>query len=248
MTKYYADTMRPGKVIPLALVMMSVLFFCDIIAPLTDQMPRDLGASFDISMILSSVIGNHTLPGLISLCGGIAFLLSTRVENPSWCLGIPLVVAYAIIVLSPFVAGLIVISDPNPPFWHPGVVLSLLSGYGTVFLLPPCAALFFWSQRRMGRGVPVMTGIALVITLIAMIFTFYLLSPYLVAAGFLPPAQPHYIDGQPVKMADGEGVLFLILASMFGLPVIGICFLALAVLSWFTAGMVVPAPAPEAQP
>nr|WP_320162256.1 hypothetical protein [uncultured Methanoregula sp.] len=232
----------PGK-IPLALVLMSLLFFFPTIAPLTDSVLRDLGVPSAMNIPVSSAIWNHYLLGLISLCGGIAFLAVTRKGNPTWYLGIPLVLAFAVIVVAPFAGALFVIHDPSPPLYHPGVMLSLLAGYG-LFLLPPCAALFFWSQRRLGRWVPVMTGIALVITLNALIFAFYLFSPYLVAAGFLPPAEPQYIDGHLVKMADGEGILFLFLHYMIGLPLLGICFLALAALFWHAARGTDPAPPP----
>jgi len=239
--------MRPERIIPLALVLMAFLFFFPAIAPFTDGVLRDLGVPPAMSIPVSSAIWNHYLLGLISLCGGIAFLLWTRGENPAWYLGIPLVLAFAIIVVAPFAGALFVIHDPSPPLYHPGVVLSLLAGYG-LFLLPPCAALFFWSQKRLGRWVPVMTGIALIITLNALIFTFYLFSPYLVAAGFLPPAEPRYIDGHLVKMADGEGILFLFLHYTIGLPLLGICFLVLAALSWRAGRMAgeVPGTVPEA--
>ncbi|HNX16839.1 MAG TPA: hypothetical protein PKM50_00760 [Methanoregula sp.] len=236
--------MRPGRIAPLALVAMSLLFFVTAIAPLTDIVLRSIGTPPAVIIPLSSMIWDFSLLGLISLCGGIVFLANIRKENPSWYLGIPLVVAYAVIVLSRVIGGLIVIHDPSPPLYHPGVVCSLLSSYGTVFLLPPCAALFFWSEKRLGRWVTVMAGIALVVTLNSLIVMFYVLSPYLVTAGLLPPAQPH-IAGQPIT-ADGQGLEFLILAYMIGLPVIGICTLALAVILWHNARRPVKPPLPSA--
>ncbi|MDD1686107.1 hypothetical protein [Methanoregula sp.] len=230
--------------VSLALVAMSLLFFFSAIAPFVDGVLRGLGAPSSLTIPVSSVMWSPTLLALISLCGGIVFLVWTRGENPSWHLGVPLVVAYAIIACAPVAGGLFIIHDMNPPIYHPGVVCSLLSAYGTV-LLPPCAALFFWSQRRAGWWAPVMTGIALAITLNALVLTFFVFSPYLVAAGLLPPAQPQYIDGQLVK-SDGEGLLFLILHYTIGLPVLGICFLALAAHSWYTAHRAVPSPDKEA--
>lgn len=223
--------MKRSWSVPLALVAMSLLFFFPAIAPLTDRVLRALGAPSGVTIILSSMMWSTIPLGLVSLCGGIAFLVWTREENPSWHLGIPLVVAYAVIVVAPVAEGFFVIHDMTPPLYHPGVVCSLLAAYGTV-LLPPCAALFFWSQRRAGRWAPVMTGIALAVTLNALILTFFVLSPCLVTAGLLPLAQPQYIDGQLVK-SDGEGLLFLLLHYMIGLPVIGLCFLGLAGLFWY---------------
>jgi len=230
----------------LALVAMTPLFFFAALGPFIDQMLWDLGDPFSMRILLSSVMWNISLIGLIALCGGFVFLNSTRKENSLWYLGIPLVVAYAIIAVSPVVAGFFVISDPSPPLYHPGVILSLLGAYGTVFLLPPCAALFFWSQRQQGRWVAVMAGIALLITLNSLVLTFYIFSPYLVSAGLLPPPQPHYIDGQMVK-TDGEGILFLFVHLLIGLPVIGICILALAGHIWYTPRKAAPAPSPEVQ-
>jgi hypothetical protein len=218
----------------MALAGISLVCFSAATPPFFVSVLQVLGAPSGVTIPLTYVIWNNTLLSFIALCSGIAFLVWTREENPSWYLGIPLVIAFAVLVVAPFAAALFIIHDPSPPLYHPGGVLSLLAGYG-LFLLPPCAALFFWSQRRLGKWVPVMTGIALVITLNALIFAFYLFSPYLVTAGFLPPAQPQYIDGHLVKMADGEGILFLILHYMIGLPLLGICFLALSALSWHAA-------------
>lgn len=229
----------------LALVAMTPLFFFAALGPFIDQMLWDFGDPFNMRIPLSSVMWNISLLGLIALCGGIAFLTSTRKENPSWYLGIPLVVAFVVIAVSPVAAGLFVISDPSPPLFHTGVIISLLASYGTVFLLPPCAALFFWSQRRQGWWVAVMAGIALLITLNSLVLTFSILSPYLVSAGLIPPPQPQYINGQLVK-TDGEGLLFLFVHFMIGLPVIGICILALAGSTWYTTMKAAPAPSPEA--
>lgn len=230
----------------LALVAMTPLFFFAALGPFIDQMLWDFGDPFSMRIPLSSVMWNISLFGLIALCGGIAFLTSMRKENPSWYLGIPLVVAYATIAITPVVAGFFVIYDPSPPLFHPGIVLSLLAAYGTVFLLPPCAALFFWSQRQQGWWPAVMAGIALLITLNSLVLTFYIFSPYLVSAGLISPPPPQYIDGQLVK-TDGEGILFLFVHLMIGLPVIGICIIALAGYTWYTTKKAAPAPSPEAQ-
>lgn len=88
---------------------------------------------------------------LIALCGGILFLSSTREENPAWYLGVPLVAALGMMALNPILTALIVIHDPSPPIWHPGILWSLLAGAGVIFLLPLGTALFFWSQRQRVR-------------------------------------------------------------------------------------------------
>ena len=235
--------MKPGRIIPPALAAMSLLFFFAIIAPLTDTVLRMCAVPSEVTIFISSMMWKFTLLSCISLCGGIAFLAYTRKENPRWFLGIPLVAAYALIAASPFLGGFFVIYDMTPPLYHPGVLFSLVASYGILFLLPPCAALFFWSEKRRGRWMPVMTGTALIVTLNSLVLMFFVLSPYLVSAGLLPPAQPH-AAGQPVR-ADGEGLLFLILGYLIGLPAIGICFLALAAVSWHNARRAVPVPLPS---
>jgi hypothetical protein len=177
-------------------------------------------------------LGDFSVPAFISLCGGIAFLTSTRKENPRGYWGIPLCVMFAITAVSPLVSGILIIRGMNPPIYDPGVLWILLSqlAFG---LLPPCAALFFWSQKRLGRWVPVFTGIALIVTICSAAMLWAEFSPYLVSAGLISPEPPLMVNGQPVR-SENDG--FLILDIMFGLPVIGIFFLIFAVATWFAPG------------
>jgi len=232
--------MKPPWKIPLALAGMSLLFFCTAIPHLLDSGLLGHGTNSG-TIPLSSAIW-HTLFGLIALGCGIAFLIWTRGENPSWYLGIPLVLAFAVLVMAPL-GRLLVTCDPDPLLYFLAGIGSLLSAFGPLFL-PPCAALFFWSQKHLGRGVTVITGATMVITLSAIFFVFYILFfPGLVAAGLIPPAQPLYIDGHPAKSEMGwaGAVLFLIL-KYIGPLVIGICFLVLAALSWQAARRTGPVP------
>jgi hypothetical protein len=221
--------MRSKWTAPLALVAMSLTFFVAILSPGIETVLRYAGTPSSVIVSPISLLWNVTFLNFISLCGGVVVLLATRKENPAWYLGIPLVAAYALIAMAPFLGQIFVVYDPGPPLYHPGILIILIASYGVLFLLPPCAALFFWSQRQTGRWASVMVGIALVVTLNSIIVMSYVFSPYLVSAGLLPPAQPH-IAGQPV--ACDEGILFLFLGYMIGLPVLGICILVLAVLRW----------------
>jgi hypothetical protein len=235
---------RSGWTVPLALVAMSLEFFFIALAPLLEIVLRAAGTPSGVMSLLSSLLWNNTLFCVIALCGGVVVLLATRNENPSWYLGIPLVAAYALIAAAPFLGQIFVVYDADPPLYHPGVLVMLIASYGALFLLPPCAALFFWSQKRQGRWAQAMAGIALVVALNSFILMFYVLSPYLVSAGLLPPAQPH-IPGQPMR-ADGEGIVFLLLGYLIGLPALGLCILALAVLRWRDAHRAVTPPQPPA--
>ena len=236
--------MKSKLTVPLALVAMSLVFFAIALTPFLEIVLRAAGTPSGAMILLSSLLWNNTLFCVLGLCGGVVVLLATRKENPAWYLGIPLVAAYALIVAAPFLGQILVVHDPSPPFYHPGVLIMLIASYGVLFLLPPCAALFFWSQRRTGRWAPVMAGIALVVTLNSLIVMSYVFSPYLVSAGLLP-AQPH-IAGQPV--ACDEGILFLMLGYMAGLPALGICILVLAVFRWRdTRRMVTPSLLPDVE-
>jgi hypothetical protein len=169
----------------------------------------------------------------IALCGGIVFLVSTQKENPAWYLGIPLVFVFAFIAFSPAFFELFPLRDPRPAFYNPLHVMSLVSAYGS-FFLPPGVALFFWSQRQLGKWRILPVVIALILTLNAIAFFISFFSAYLVAAGLLSPPPPVFIDGHPVK-TDGEGLLFLFIHLIIGLPVLGVCILALAVFTWYTS-------------
>jgi ribose/xylose/arabinose/galactoside ABC-type transport system permease subunit len=211
----------------LSLIAMSALFFC---LPLLTILNMVQGFIISITGLeFISYMGDFSVPAFISLCGGVAFLLSTREENPRWHLGIPLIIMFAIIAVSPLVEGNLVIRGMNPPIYDPGVLWTLLSqlAFG---LLPPCAAFFFWSQKGLGKWRSVFIGIALVITLCSAAMLWAEFSPYLVSAGLIPPEQPYTVNGQPVR-SENDG--FLILNIMFGLPIIGILFLVLAAATWF---------------
>ena len=216
----------------LALIaIMSAVFFCgclqDIMYPALASLVNATGSEFFYSL------ADPWFPACISLCGGVAFLVGTRKINPSWYLGIPLCTAFAITAISPLVDGILVIHDLSPPIYHPGILWTLLS-QAAFFLLPLCAALFFWSQRPLERYSIVLAGVTLLMTLGSLAALYFSFFPYLVSAGLVPPPQPHYVDGHPVK-THGEGLLFLFFHFMVGLPVAGLCFLALAVLCWYSS-------------
>lgn len=220
----------------LSLVAMSVFCFSAILFPVWDQVPGFLVNTTGLEQLYC--LADTSFFAVVSLCGGIAFLLATKNENPSWHLGIPLCIMFALIAVSPLVSGILVISDPEPPIYHPGILWILLSE-AAVCLIPPGAALFFWSQRAPGKLVPVLSGIALAVTLFSLGMLWAEISPYLVSAGLLPPAPPELVNGLPVR-SENDG--FLILTLMFGLPLIGILFLLLAGMSWYTSLRAVPEP------
>jgi hypothetical protein len=218
----------------LSLVAMSVFCFYALLLPVWDPVPGFLVNTTGLEQWY--FLADPSFFACISLCGGIAFLLVTRNENPSWHLGIPLCIMFAITTVSPLVSAILVIHDPSPPIYHPGVLWILLS-QAAVCLIPPCAAVFFWSQRALGRWVPVLAALALLITICSAAMLFAEFSPWLVSAGLIPPEPPTMVDGHVVK-SENDGAL--ILYFMFGLPILGICFLILAAATWFTSKGAVP--------
>lgn len=218
----------------LSLIAMSAFCFYALLLPVWDLVPGFLVNTTGLEQLYW--LTDSSFFACISLCGGIAFLLGTRNENPSWYLGIPLCTMFAITAVSPLVSGILVISDPTPPIYHPGVLWILLSQAAVCFI-PPCAALFFWSQRALGRWVPVLAALALLITLSSAAMLWAETAPYLVSAGLIPPEQPTIVDGQVVKVEnDGAFILYL----MFGLPILGISLLILAAAKWFASRGAVP--------
>jgi hypothetical protein len=217
-----------------SLIAMSAFCFYVILLPVWNPVPGFLVNTTGIEQLY--YLADPSFFAFISLCGGVAFLLSTRNENPSWCLGIPLCLMFAITAVSPLVSGILVIHDPSPPIWHPGILWILLS-QAAVCLVPPCAALFFWSQRVLGSWVPVLAALALLVTISSVAMLYAEFSLWLVSAGLISPEPPAMVDGQLVKV-ENDGPLILYLG--FGLPIIGIFFLILAAASWVISKGTVP--------
>jgi len=213
----------------LSLIAMSALCFSALLLPFWDTVPGFLANITGLEQLYW--LADVSFWAFISLCGGVTFLLSTRNENPLWYLGIPLCIMFAITAVSPLVSGILVIHDPSPPLSHPGILWILLS-QAAFCLLPPCAALFFWSQRALGRWVPVLAAVALLITLSSAAMFYAEVSPWLVSAGLIPPEPTPLVNGLPVKV-ENDGPLILYMG--FGLPIIGIFFLILAAVSWYTS-------------
>jgi hypothetical protein len=209
---------------------MSAFCFYAPLLPVWDTVPGFLVNTTGLEQLY--YLADPSFFAFVSLCGGIAFLLVARNENPSWYLGIPLCTMFAITAVSPLVEGILVIHDPSPPIYHPGVLWILMS-QAAVCLIPPCAALFFWSQRALGRWVPLLAALALLITISSAAMLYAEVSPWLVSRGYLPPEPPTMVDGQVVRM-ENDGPLILYLG--FGLPIIGICFLILAAATWSASG------------
>jgi hypothetical protein len=218
----------------LSLIAMSALFFSLILLTVLHAVLRFLVNTTGLEFIHSLndfiySLGIFSVPAFISLCGGIVFLAGTRKENPSWYLGMPLCTAFAVMAISPAVEGFLVIHSPTPATLEPGR-LWFYADRAAFGLLPLCAALFFWSQKQLGRAIPLVIGIMLVISLSStgdLVHDFF---PAVIPAGLHPP--------------HADMTIFLAIYLLIGLPLIGIHFLALAAISWYPSVRTAPPESP----
>jgi hypothetical protein len=74
---------------------MSAFCFYALLLPVWDTVPGFLVSITSLQQLYW--LADSSFFACISLCGGIAFLLATRNENPSWYLGIPLCIMFALI-------------------------------------------------------------------------------------------------------------------------------------------------------
>jgi|WetSurMetagenome_2_1015567.scaffolds.fasta_scaffold248271_3 hypothetical protein len=224
----------------LSLIAMSALFFSLILLTVLHEVLRFLVNTTGLDFLNSLndflySLGNFSLPAFISLCGGIVFLAGTRKENPSWYLGIPLCMAFAVMAISPALQGFLVIHSPTPATLEPGR-LWFYADKAAFSFLPLCAALFFWSQKQLGRAIPLVIGMMLVISLSSIGSLVHDFFPAVIPAGLHPP--------------HADMTLFLAIYLLIGLPLIGILFLALAAISRYTSVRPAPpeSPLPGVQP
>lgn len=83
----------------LSLIAMSAFCFYALLLPLLGPVPGNLVTITGFKQLYW--LDYPSFWAFITLCGGVAFLGSTRKENPSWYLGIPLVAVFAFIAFSP---------------------------------------------------------------------------------------------------------------------------------------------------
>jgi hypothetical protein len=197
-----------------ALAAMSAIFFYffGLIIPniVIMMLGGDPGLPYLGSIIFSA---GPILLGLISLCGCLVFLQKTRTWNRYWYLGIPLCLAIAVAIVSLFLSTVLPIASVLPLLADPGYLNRVAPGVA-LFLLPPCSALFFWSQKTIrGNG----TGLVIIALGISILSTILLY-------GLFFPEQ--YAPGEHVGMSVYEPLYWFYL--MLGMPAMGAMYLALA--------------------
>jgi FtsH-binding integral membrane protein len=172
--------MRP--VIPaLSLVAVSAVFFWFVAAIITNMLVTSVPPGSGLREVLQLIIPYHLqgILSLISLAGCIVFLATTRSQNPSWSLGLPLCIALVAAAVFSVLSKVILISVRSPLYLDPGYLFQLLSFVATS-LLPLCSALFFLSRKKAGDRVNTLFTVALilgVLSLLLLIAMFFQASP-----------------------------------------------------------------------
>lgn len=185
--------MAPDKK-SLALVAMSAVFFSVFGMFLLLAFSGISGWGYDYSFFGS----NYTIPtfgifGLISFCGCVIFLILARKQSRLWYSGIPLGITIAVILI------------PS------GISNNLGIGLAAIFLLAPCSALFFYSEKRMNHGGMGLVIVSLVVSILSAAFILSMIFP------------PHTTPGSTAGPEPAE--LYFWVYYMLGLPVIGALFL-----------------------
>jgi hypothetical protein len=182
----------------LAHAAMSAIFFTPIgvilliflpVASLHVDFP---GLSFNYFAAVPAVLG------LISLCGGIVSLSLEKKQSTYWYWGIPLCIATAVVTI----ASLLFLTGIQFIGWN---------ALQSFILLTPCAALFFYSEKKVyGTG----TGLA-IISLGVSILPAILLYGFIFSNNY-PPLE--YVLMNPFE-------LIFWIYFMLGLPIVGALFL-----------------------
>jgi len=143
--------------------------------------------------------------GLISVCGCIHYLNLARNQSRPWYWGIPLGIALAVTTISAFITPVPLIPDM--------MFLNQDTGQAALFLLAPCSAIFFYSEKQVNEGGMGLVYIALIVSVLSAILL----------AGLIFPQQ--YAPGEHVGGPSAFELAFWIY-YMLGLPIVGALFLS----------------------
>ncbi|MDO9326706.1 MAG: hypothetical protein Q7T80_17280 [Methanoregula sp.] len=146
--------------------------------------------------------------GLISAGGCIFYLSLTKHQSRRWYFGIPLAIALTGITLSSFISPLSLIPDI--------VFLNQNTGQAALFLLAPCSALFFYSEKQTNDSDMGLVIISLIICILSALLLYGLIFP------------PQYAPGSKTGAGPTLSELCFWIYYMLGLPIIGALFLSRA--------------------
>jgi hypothetical protein len=181
----------------LALVAMSAIFFSVFGMFLLLAFSGISGWGYEYPFFGSNyIIPTFGIFGLISFCGCVSFLILTRKHSRLWYFGIPLGITLAVILIPTDISH------------------NLSIGLVAIFLLGPCSALFFYSEKRMNNGSMGLVIIAIIASILSAAFLYSMIFP------------PQYAPGSKTGVGPDATELYFWVYYMLGLPVIGVLFLA----------------------
>jgi hypothetical protein len=192
----------------IALVAMSAIFFSVFGMFLLVFAGGVSGLRFELPWFGSNYLAASLgILGLISVCGCTLFLSLTRHQSRLWYFGIPLGIALTVTSVSWFFTPLHLIPDS---------MLNQNTGQVALFLLAPCSALFFWSEKRMKNGGIGLMVIILLVSILSALLLYGLIFP------------PQYALGSKIGAGPTVSELYFWIYYMLGLPIIGSLFLSTA--------------------
>ena len=199
--------MTPDKK-PLALAALSLVFF-SVFGMFVLVFVRGISGFHEIPWFGSNNLAAlQGVLGLISAGGCIFFLSLTKNQSRLWYFGIPLAITLTIITLSSFITPL----PLNPDM----MVLNQNTGQAALFLLAPCSALFFYSEKQKNDGAMGLVILSLVVCILSALLLYGLIFP------------PQYAPGSKTGAGPIVSELCFWIYYMFGLPIIGALFLSRA--------------------
>jgi hypothetical protein len=136
--------------------------------------------------------------GLISFSGAIIFLYTTKNEIRAWFLGIPLIVAIAVVTISSLINPAVL---TGLPVYGAEVIFSSINGIIALYLLAPFSALFFWSLKELRSDVKVLVLLPLGVSIL--------------------------FSGLIIEMLTMHDMIpYFLFYSLIGMPLIGVEFIA----------------------
>jgi hypothetical protein len=157
------------------------------------------------------------ISGFISFLGGVILFTSVKRQTFNRYFVVPFCIATGVLAISVGVSIFVPVFGAQPLVLDPGLLFRTVGGIAAL-LLAPCSALMVFSVRKILKTeITALFGAPLCVSVLALIALFELLKPMQST-----PGEPVVVGSEPI---------FYFLYIMIGMPVIGITFLILGILS-----------------
>ena len=187
----------------LALVAMSAIFFSSV-GFILAFLPAVAGVHLELPWFGSNLFAAvPAVFGLISIGGCLLLFREEKNQSAYWSLGIPLCILTALTTIYSFLSPKTIITD-IPSLGQNALVLFIL--------LSPCAALFFYSEKKIYGGGWELVVISLLVSVVSAVLLY----------GWIFPHQ--YAPGE--RVLENPLMLLFWLNYFVGLPIVGALFLA----------------------